>query len=85
MTESKITLGIYKHYKGNMYQVLGVARHSENFETFVVYQALYGEFGIWVRPFSMFTENVEIDGKVLPRFHYVSEGVAKSSDVKKSI
>ena len=53
-----ITPGIYKHYKGNLYKVLGIAKHSETLEDMVVYQALYGEYGLWVRPASMFEEMV---------------------------
>ncbi|MDF3931015.1 DUF1653 domain-containing protein [Pseudomonas citronellolis] len=64
--------GLYRHYKGQQYRVLGVARHSETEETLVVYQALYGEFGLWVRPLSMFTEAVEVDGEQVPRFALVS-------------
>lgn len=61
----------YKHYKGNEYLVLYLAKHSETEENMVVYQALYGERGIWVRPLSMFEENVEINGKVVQRFEEV--------------
>ncbi len=50
--------GLYKHYKGNLYKVIGVAKHSETLEELVVYQALYGEYGLWVRPAKMFTERV---------------------------
>ena len=60
--------GLYRHYKGNDYEVLGVATHSETEEVVVVYRALYGEFGLWVRPLTMFEESVEIDGVVTPRF-----------------
>jgi hypothetical protein len=60
--------GLYEHYKGLRYKVLAVARHSETLEELVVYQALYGEEGVWVRPLSMFLENVVIDGKPHPRF-----------------
>lgn len=65
--------GIYKHYKGNRYEVIGGARHSEREEELVVYRALYGDFGLWVRPLNMFTEMIEIDGKRCPRFEYVKE------------
>ena len=61
-------LGIYRHYKGNLYQVLHLARHSETEEWLLVYRALYGDFGVWVRPLVMFTESVEVDGKTVPRF-----------------
>lgn len=60
--------GLYRHYKGQPYRVLGTARHSETMEPLVVYQALYGEYGLWVRPASMFCENVQVDGKMVPRF-----------------
>lgn len=60
--------GIYRHYKGQRYRVLGTARHSETMETLVVYQALYGEYGLWVRPAAMFCETVELEGEPIPRF-----------------
>ena len=60
--------GLYRHYKGPQYRVFGVARHSENEEEVVVYQALYGEFGLWVRPLSMFCETVLVDGVQIARF-----------------
>nr|WP_314489954.1 DUF1653 domain-containing protein [uncultured Pseudomonas sp.] len=60
--------GIYQHYKGPEYRVFGTARHSESEEWVVVYQCLYGDFGLWVRPLSMFLETVEIDGQQVPRF-----------------
>lgn len=60
--------GIYRHYKGPSYEVLGLAHHSETEEALVVYRALYGEYGLWVRPLSMFNESVEIDGETVPRF-----------------
>ena len=65
--------GIYRHFKGNMYKVIGTARHSETMEEMVVYQALYGEMGLWVRPRHMFTETVERDGKTFLRFEFVEE------------
>ncbi|MEO5828981.1 MAG: DUF1653 domain-containing protein [Rhodanobacter sp.] len=60
--------GIYRHYKGQRYRVLGTAQHSETMEPLVVYQALYGDFGLWVRPAAMFCETIELDGEPLPRF-----------------
>jgi hypothetical protein len=60
--------GRYRHYKGNEYEVIGIARHSETLEPMVVYRPLYGENGMWVRPAAMFAENVVIDGKTRPRF-----------------
>ena len=64
----EITLGKYRHFKGNEYEVLYTARHSETLEEMVVYRALYGERGIWVRPASMWNEIVERDGKTYRRF-----------------
>ena len=65
---SKPQPGLYRHYKGNDYRVIGLARHSETLEPVVVYQALYGERGLWVRPAAMFVEKVTVDGKRVPRF-----------------
>ena len=62
------TAGIYRHYKGQRYRVLGTARHSETLEPMVVYQALYGEHGLWVRPAAMFCETIELDGEPIARF-----------------
>ncbi|MBS0624767.1 MAG: DUF1653 domain-containing protein [Verrucomicrobia bacterium] len=63
--------GLYEHYKGMQYEVLYVARHSETLEEMVVYQALYGDRGIWVRPLNMFVETIEIDGREMPRFKWI--------------
>lgn len=63
-----IATGIYRHYKGQSYRVIGTARHSETMEELVVYQALYGDYGLWVRPASMFAETVELEGEPIPRF-----------------
>ncbi len=60
--------GIYRHYKGQQYKVIGTAQHSETQGTVVVYQALYGEYGLWVRPLSMFSETVQVDGEQIARF-----------------
>ena len=64
-------VGVYKHYKGAEYWVERVAKHSETEESLVIYQALYGEFGWWARPLSMFQESVEIEGKSVPRFEWI--------------
>ena len=64
--------GRYRHYKGNEYRVVGVARHTETEESLVVYQALYGERGLWVRPHTMFCESVTVNGKTQPRFALIS-------------
>ncbi|WP_127475371.1 DUF1653 domain-containing protein [Microbacterium sulfonylureivorans] len=63
-----IESGTYRHFKGAQYEVIGVARHSETDEEHVVYRALYGERGLWVRPASMWTEHVDRDGYIGPRF-----------------
>ncbi len=66
-----VPLGRYRHYKGNDYEVVGVATHSETHEPHVVYRPLYGDGGLWIRPLSMFVEIVTIDGIVQPRFAYL--------------
>ena len=71
--ESEIRLGKYRHFKGNEYEIVGIAKHSETLEPMVVYRALYGEGGLWVRPAHMWNEMVERDGKVFPRFTYIGE------------
>ena len=70
-TYQAIPQGIYRHYKGSLYQVLHIAKHSETEESLVVYRCLYGEYDVWVRPLTMFTEVVEVDGKEAPRFELI--------------
>ncbi|MFT7003876.1 MAG: hypothetical protein ACJAWW_001228 [Sulfurimonas sp.] len=65
--------GIYEHYKGNRYEVIDTVRHSESEELMVLYRALYTDQSLWVRPYTMFFENVEIDNKQIPRFKYIEE------------
>ena len=65
--------GRYRHFKGREYEVLGIARHSETEEELVVYRALYGDFGLWVRPVSMWNETVERDGRTFRRFTYIGQ------------
>ena len=72
MSEVKIG-GLYRHYKDKRYKVLAVAIHSETMEKMVVYQALYGEQGIWVRPYDMFVENVLVNGQEMPRFALIED------------
>lgn len=67
-----ITPGTYRHYKGSLYEVMDVARHSETEEQLVVYRALYGERGLWVRPLAMFEQTVVVDGAEHPRFARVN-------------
>ena len=78
MTEIKLSkkakgvrLGIYRHYKGGQYEVLGVAFHSETLEEMVVYRATYDERFLWSRPLSMFSEEVDFEGKKQPRFKFI--------------
>jgi hypothetical protein len=68
------TPGRYRHYKGNEYTVLGVARHSETHEELVVYRQEYGDHGLWVRPKKMFLETVTVDGEEVPRFRCLGDG-----------
>ena len=69
----EIKTGRYRHFKGKEYRVLYTATHSETLEPMVVYQALYGQRGIWVRPAAMWNETVTREGKTLPRFTYIGE------------
>lgn len=71
-----IPLGKYRHFKGNEYEVVGVAKHSETQEPHVVYRPLYDDSGWWIRPLGMFTETVEREGTVKPRFEYLGPMVA---------
>ena len=78
---SEVKIGKYKHYKDKMYEVVGIARHSETLEELVVYRALYhsdewGDNALWIRPKEMFLEMVEVDGKNVPRFEFVDDKVA---------
>ena len=71
MNKPNIQRGIYRHYKGNLYEVIDMARHSETEEWLVVYRALYGDYGLWVRPASLFTEMVVYDGQSVSRFQLI--------------
>jgi hypothetical protein len=66
-------LGHYRHYKGGEYELVGVARHSETLEPLVLYRPLYNQTGLWVRPYAMFFENVDVDGQQQPRFSFLGE------------
>ena len=66
-----IPQGVYRHYKGSLYQVLHTAKHSETEETLVVYRCLYGEYGVWVRPIAMFAEILTVDDKEVQRFELI--------------
>ena len=63
--------GKYKHFKGNLYEVINIARCSETLEEFVVYKALYGDYGLWIRPLKMFTESVIVNGEDVQRFQFI--------------
>ena len=69
--QNTVPQGIYRHYKGSLYQVLHTAQHSETEESLVVYRCLYGEYGVWVRPLAMFSETVMTDDKEVPRFELI--------------
>lgn len=73
--------GRYRHYKGNEYVVIGVARHSETDEELVVYRPDYGDRGLWVRPKDMFTELVTVDGRVVPRFDFIQSASTEDSSL----
>lgn len=75
-------LGIYQHYKGHLYQIIGVSRHSETLEELVVYQALYGNYGLWARPISIFGEQVIVDGRLVPRFKFITESFVQPPLIK---
>ena len=70
---NSIKLGLYKHFKGNKYGVIGIAKHSETLEEMVVYKALYGDGDIWVRPAKMWNETIQRDGKTFKRFEYIEK------------
>ncbi len=72
-----IQTGLYRHFKGNLYEVIGTALHSETREPMVVYRALYGEHGLWVRPAAMWSEIIDRDGYHGPRFQYIGSECQK--------
>ncbi|MGL5256793.1 MAG: DUF1653 domain-containing protein [Proteocatella sp.] len=71
--ENNIELGKYRHFKGNEYEVIGVAKHSETLELMVVYRPLYGEGGLWIRPLAMWNEEITRDGKTFKRFEKIKD------------
>ncbi len=75
----EVPLGYYQHYKGNFYLLQAIAMHSEEQQPYAVYQALYGDYGLWVRPLNMFTEQVLIAGVSQPRFRFVGTDKPKTS------
>ena len=73
----KINIGLYRHYKGNFYQVIGLAKHTETLDIVVVYQGLYGDYDLFVRPYQMFIESVEYEGNIVPRFKFLNENLSE--------
>ena len=69
----EIKIGKYKHFKGNEYEVIGIAKHSETLESMVIYKACYGDYDLWVRPAEMWNEIVNKDGYCGPRFYFIEE------------
>jgi len=74
-----IKRGRYRHFKGNLYDVIDIAHHSETQEPMVVYRALYGEHGLWVRPLAMFLETIQRDGKIIQRFQHLDNESSQDS------
>jgi hypothetical protein len=79
---NSIQPGLYKHYSGKLYQVYGISRNTETLEEYVMYQQLYGNFGFWHRPFDMFTQEVEIDNKKVPRFTFIKTIGSQAPELK---
>lgn len=73
----KINIGLYRHYKGNFYRVIGLARHTETLDILVVYQGLYGDYDLFVRPYQMFIESVEHEGNIVPRFKFLNKNLSE--------
>ena len=69
----EVKIGKYRHYKGNLYEVIGTAKHSETEEEFVVYRALYDNHGLWIRPKEMFSETVRVENREVLRFEFVND------------
>ncbi|MDP4118409.1 MAG: DUF1653 domain-containing protein [Bacillota bacterium] len=69
----ELKLGKYRHFKGGEYELIGIAKHSETLEEYVVYRALYGDRGLWIRPKEMFLEEFVKEGKKIKRFEYIGE------------
>jgi len=73
---NSVQKGKYRHYKGGLYEVIDIARNSETLEGMVIYKALYGDFGIWVRPLKMFIEDVDINGRIQKRFEFIDNEIS---------
>jgi cupin 2 domain-containing protein len=81
----ELSLGRYRHYKGNEYTVLGLTRHSETQDELVLYRQEYGDHGLWVRPKAMFLETVTVDGQVIPRFRFLGTGPSERPNLLSKI
>ncbi|OIO29216.1 DUF1653 domain-containing protein [Candidatus Nomurabacteria bacterium CG_4_10_14_0_2_um_filter_30_12] len=79
----KLELGRYKHFKGGEYEVMGIAKHSETLEDFVIYKPLYNHKGLWIRPLSMFLETIIFDGKKVERFQKIKQKILIRPKLKK--
>ncbi len=73
---NSVQKGKYRHYKGGLHEVIDIARNSETLEGMVIYKALYGDFGIWVRPLKMFIEDVDINGRIQKRFEFIDNEIS---------
>lgn len=82
MTEAILKLGLYRHYKGNLYQVIGIGRHSETLEEMVLYRGLYNDYGLWARPRVSFESTVEHAGKEVLRFEYIRQLDIEAPDLR---
>ena len=71
-----LKLGLYQHYKGYYYQVMGVARHEETHKALVIYQALYGDFALWARDIDIFKSSINFEGNEVPRFRFIKDNLA---------
>jgi hypothetical protein len=76
-----VQLGVYRHYKGGLYEVQGVVRHSETLQPMVLYRALYGQRGLWVRPFDMFLETVQVADRTVSRFTWIADDTTAQTEV----
>jgi len=77
-----IKIGLYKHYKGSLYQVIALARHEQTYKPLVIYQALYGDYRIWARDLDVFTEEITLEGHQKPRFEFVEENMTNLPKVE---
>jgi hypothetical protein len=79
-----LPLGLYRHYKGNFYNLIGHCKHSETLKELIVYQALYGDYGLWVRPLKLFLEKVEFKGQTLSRFTFINTVFGQAPSLRRT-